>query len=101
MSSFINGPNSRGRTPLHEACELQKSRKMLQLLNDGANSVPDTEGREPKLAEVFVAIVRSKIQEDLKLIFEGSNLSARLHPQDRLHSMLPATTHHPELCSNF
>ena len=76
MSSFINRPNSRGKTPLHEACELQKSKKMLQLLNSGANSVPDAEGREPKLAEVFVAIVRSDSEEDLKLIFEGSNLSA-------------------------
>ena len=76
MSPFINRPNSRGRTPLHEACEKQKSRKMLQLLNAGAKSVPDAEGREPKLAEVFIAIVRSDSEEDLKLIFEGSNLSA-------------------------
>ena len=36
VSNFINRPNSAGLTPLHAACEKESSKKVVQLLNAGA-----------------------------------------------------------------
>ena len=37
LSNFINRPNSSGRTPLYNACEMQSPKKVSQLLSAGAN----------------------------------------------------------------
>ena len=79
LSNFINRPNSSGQTPLHNACKRQAPKKVSTLLIAGANVLPDSTGKEPKVADLLIApLVMSDKEEDALLLTKivgGNNVS--------------------------
>ena len=68
LSNFINRPNSSGRTPLHNACERQSPRKVVQLLKAGARVMPDGNGEKPEWESHYLALENSDRPEDQELV---------------------------------
>ena len=68
LSNFINRPNSSGRTPLHNACERQSPRKVVQLLKARARVMPDGKGEKPEWESHYLALENSDRPEDQKLV---------------------------------
>ena len=74
----INQKTATGQTAMHIACEKQSTEVVFKLLNAGAKLLRDSEGKEPKVADVLIGLIESDKEDDALLLTKflgGKNVS--------------------------